>query len=292
MAIFKSHRRAVIMLMMVVMLGACSTAGDPVSTGQQLSNEPIPGKFIWHDLITDDIDSARDFYAGLFGWKFENSTRPGSGEPYVLIRSSGSVFAGMVELADPDGPDDFSRWLGYLSVMDVDASTEQTRKAGGRIMVTPRELGQLARVAAVQDPQGAVLGLISSHVGDPADEQQTNPGRVVWNELLAADRAEASEFYRSLTAFESNTINRRGGEYTLLNSAGKNRAGILQRPSPEIAPLWLTYFAVKDPVEAAKRAEQLGGKVLMAPSDDFREGTVALVTDPAGAVLALQKWPL
>jgi hypothetical protein len=114
----------------------------------------------------------------------------------------------------------------------------------------------------------------------------------VWNELIAADREEASEFYLSLTAFDSKTISRRGGEYTMLNSVGKNRAGILQRPSPEIAPLWLTYFAVADPVEAAKRAEQLGGRILKASSDDFREGTVALVTDPAGAVIALQKWPL
>lgn len=292
MAIFKLHRRVSVTLIMIAFLGACTAASGPVSTGQQVSSEPIPGKFIWHDLITDDIDGAQSFYGDLFGWKFENAKRPGSDEPYVLIRSSGVVFAGMVELADPEGPVDYSRWLGYLSVMDVDASTEKTQSAGGRIVLNPGELGEVARISVVQDPQGAVLGLINSHVGDPADEQQIIQGRVVWNELLAADRVEASDFYSSLKVFESETISRRGGEYTMLNSAGKNRAGILQRPSPEITPLWLTYFAVADPMEAAKRAEQLGGRILKAPSDDFREGTVALVTDPTGAVIALQQWPL
>jgi predicted enzyme related to lactoylglutathione lyase len=36
----------------------------------------------------------------------------------------------------------------------------------------------------------------------------------------------------------------------------------------------------------------LGGKVVLAPRPDIRNGTLAVVADPSGAVLALQKWPL
>ena len=39
----------------------------------------------------------------------------------------------------------------------------------------------------------------------------------------------------------------------------------------------------------ARRAAELGGEVLLEPTPEVREGTLALVTDPAGAVLALQK---
>jgi len=42
----------------------------------------------------------------------------------------------------------------------------------------------------------------------------------------------------------------------------------------------------------AARAAQLGGRVLLAPRSDLRDGTLALIADPTGAVLALQKWPL
>lgn len=292
MRIFNLYRLPVITLLTIALLGACSTAVGPTNSGQSLSSEPLLGKFVWHDLITDDIKAARNFYSGLFGWKFENSTQPGNNSPYVLIRSEGRLIAGMVELADPEGDNDYSRWLGYLSVEDVDVSAEKAHAAGGKIIVKPTDLGDIARVAVVQDPQDAVVGLIRSHVGDPKDGQQKLTGRIVWNELLAADSEKASAFYHALAAFEVNTISRRGGEYTMLRSAGMDRAGILQRPAPEIAPLWLTYFAVSDPVEAAKRAEQLGGKILLAPAAEFREGTVALVVDPTGAVLALQKWPL
>ena len=280
------------LMTMTIFLVACSTAGGPVSGDQQLSKDPLTGKFVWHDLITDDIATARRFYAGLFGWEFENSTRPGSKEPYVLIRSGGNLIAGMVELSDPEGGSDYSRWLGYISVEDVDASARTTKSAGGRVLVTPRNLGKFARVAAVQDPQGAVVGLVRSHVGDPVDGLEQKTGRVVWNELLAVDSAKAGEFYRSITDYQVRTIDRRGGEYTMLQSGRVDRAGILQRPAAEIEPLWLTYFAVSDVVSAAKRAEQLGGRIILAPADDFREGTVALVTDPTGAVLALKKWSL
>jgi hypothetical protein len=33
----------------------------------------------------------------------------------------------------------------------------------------------------------------------------------------------------------------------------------------------------------------LGGKVLLAPSPQLRDGTMAVVTDPSGALLVLQK---
>jgi hypothetical protein len=54
----------------------------------------------------------------------------------------------------------------------------------------------------------------------------------------------------------------------------------------------LAYVRVADPAATAARAAQLGGRVLIAPRSDLRNGTLALIADPTGAVLALQKWPL
>ena len=42
----------------------------------------------------------------------------------------------------------------------------------------------------------------------------------------------------------------------------------------------------------AARAVSLGGKLVIEPRADVRKGTLAVVTDPTGAALALQKWPL
>ena len=47
-----------------------------------------------------------------------------------------------------------------------------------------------------------------------------------------------------------------------------------------------------DAAAAAKKAEALGGRILLAPKPEVRNGTLAIVTDPSGAALALQKWPI
>jgi hypothetical protein len=70
------------------------------------------------------------------------------------------------------------------------------------------------------------------------------------------------------------------------------RAGILERPAEQIEPVWLTYFGVSDPEAAAARVKTLGGTVIVSPSAEVREGSMAIVTDPAGAVLVLQKAPM
>ena len=34
------------------------------------SGEQIPGKFVWSDLFSNDIDANRQFYGQLFGWEW------------------------------------------------------------------------------------------------------------------------------------------------------------------------------------------------------------------------------
>jgi predicted enzyme related to lactoylglutathione lyase len=265
---------------------ACGTIGD-ADVDAALSDRPLVGKFVWHDLITDDVGAVRRFYGGLLGWEFESTAHPVA-EDYTLIVSGGQYVGGIVYLEDPESGD-YSRWLPYLSVADVDAAVGLTVSAGGTAVVEPLELGTVGRAAAVSDPQGAVLGLLRSRLGDPVDSAPAPPGGVVWNELLAADPAAAADFYGSLAGFDAVTIDRRGGRYTTLRAGGFDRSGILQRPDDRVTPQWLTHFAVADVQEAARRADELGGEVLLPPAPGLREGTLAVVADPMGAVFALQE---
>lgn len=267
-------------------LAACGTTGG-VGADLPLSDRPLIGKFVWHDLITDDVAAVRRFYGAVLGWQFENRTHPLGGD-YTLITSGGQYVGGIVHLDDTERAD-YSRWVPYLSVRDVDAAFSLTLSAGGEAVVAPLDLGSIGRAAAVTDPQGAVLGLLRSRIGDPVDVASGPPGGVAWNELLAADDASAAGFYRELAGLEPVTLPRRGGEYTMLRAGDIERAGILQRPDERVTPQWLTHFAVADVDAAARRAAELGGDVLLAPSAELREGTLAVVADPTGAVFALQE---
>ena len=273
---------------MIVALTACTGPGAERLADFELSDEPLTGKYVWHDLITDDPAAARRFYGELFGWSFEATVHPNGGD-YTLIRHGDGYLGGIVELPDPDGAD-YSRWLGYLSVADVDRAVALTREQGGRAVAGPLELGDVGRAAAIEDPQGAVVGLLRSRYGDPIDTAQRGRGDIVWNELLAADPAMAAAFYGELAGLQQVEEQRAGGVYRLLRAQNRDRAGILLRPADEVRPVWLTHFAVDDIARAVDRAEQLGGAVLVAPDPDVRDGLFAVITDPSGALLALRQW--
>jgi predicted enzyme related to lactoylglutathione lyase len=254
------------------------------------SEDPLIGKVVWSDLMTEDLEKAKRFYGGLFGWTFERSSVR-DGHDYLIAKSGPVYVAGLMSVARRDDGEPVSRWLPFISVADVDRSTARATALGAQVVVAPRDVS-LGRVAALIDPEGAVIGLARSEIGDP-DDNTTAPaiGRIVWTELLANDSAAAAKFYAEIAGYDPRAIERRGGVYTMLTHAGSNRAGILQNPVREIAPVWLTYFAVADPVAAAARVPALGGVVLLPPSPGLREGSMAVVTDPSGAVLVLQRLP-
>ena len=76
-----------------------------------------PGKFVWIDLLSTDVDGAKNFYGDLFGWTFNGEGR------YTQVLHQGVPIAGIV-----DEPDRRSEWVGNLSVTDVDASLEKLRQ--------------------------------------------------------------------------------------------------------------------------------------------------------------------
>ncbi|MGD8578193.1 MAG: VOC family protein, partial [Lysobacterales bacterium] len=229
-------------------------------------------------------------YGGLFGWTFRDAEHPGGEGPYTVITSGDQYVGGMLQLDDP-GDADYSRWLGYVSVGDVNEAVAWTRAEGGRVVAGPVDLGAAGRAAAVIDPQGAVVGLLRSRLGDPDDSRRPVDGQVVWDELLAADDQAAARFYSGLAGYRTETLERGGGEYLMLMAQGRERAGVMQRPDERLQPLWLTHFAVEDPVATTRRVKELGGKVLLAPAPGLRDGRLAVVEDPTGAILALHQWP-
>lgn len=108
-------------------------------------------------------------------------------------------------------------------------------------------------------------------------------------DLLARDEDAAAAFYQSLIGYELVPVSRSDGAYILLEMSGRDRAGVLQHPAEDGQPTWLTYFTVDDLEGAVAKVPGLGGAVILPPSPDLREGSMAVVTDPSGALLALQE---
>ena len=158
---------ALLLLALGLAAGCTSLPSSSPFKGAELSSTPLLGKFVWRDLVTENPDAVKPFYAALFGWEFEEGRALGA--PYTLVKSGGQYIAGISKTRRPQPDQPVSQWLSFMSVADVDRAAEQTRAAGGSVVAGPLDLPNIGRGAVVLDPDGAPLGLLRSSLGDPAD---------------------------------------------------------------------------------------------------------------------------
>jgi predicted enzyme related to lactoylglutathione lyase len=282
--------RSTAIILLVGLLTSAACASGTKMTAGVTGTTPLPttGKFVWHDLSTDDLPAAQRFYGGLLGWEFRKAE--GLGGRYVLASRAGKAVGGLVQV-EPVAGQEVSQWVAYASVADVDTSVAAVEKAGGRTLIAPLNVPSAGRAAVVIDPQGAVLGLARLNGADPADPPAPEEGTFFWMEYLARDPVAAAGFYTSTFGYQQEVTDRLGPNAYVVLSLGRPRAGILQSPQPDIRPVWLPSILVSDPAALAARAASLGGTVLLAPHPDVRKGSLAVVADPSGAIVALQKYP-
>jgi uncharacterized protein len=108
-------------------------------------------------------------------------------------------------------------------------------------------------------------------------------------ELHTADQAAAKKFYGELLDWKLQDMPIPGfGNYTMIEAKdGAPTAGIMQRMSPQVPSHWLTYIKVAKLEAAAKKAQQLGAKVLQPRTEVPGFGWFVVIQDPTGAAVGL-----
>jgi len=248
-----------------------------------------PGRVVWVDLLTGDLDGAKAFYGGMFGWTFESV--PGI-DDYILIRADGERMGGILEV-DSKEHDNVSQWLSYISVADVDVAVDFYESNGGELHHGPIDIPGRGRAALVTDPQGAYVALLRADGGDPLEGREPGQNHFMWVDYVADDMDAAADFLGSAFGWKAEVWDRsETGQYYVFKQGDKPRAGMFLNPwSEHVRPNWLPYVRVADAAAAVERAESLGAKVVLAPTEEIRQGSVGIVIDPSGAGLALQKYP-
>lgn len=124
--------------------------------GAALVNEP--GALVWNELSSPDLDASSAFYGALFGW----SVAPfeGSPEPYLSIKVGEANNGGIRPLSPPGVP---PNWLVYFGVSDVEQALARVGELGGSTIAGPIDI-QIAKIAVVSDPQGAVFALYAGQL--------------------------------------------------------------------------------------------------------------------------------
>jgi predicted enzyme related to lactoylglutathione lyase len=247
----------------------------------------LPGKFVWADLVTDDVAGARKFYGELFNWTFRDLGG------YIVAANDERPLCGIFHRDRPaDRPQARPRWFGYVSVTSVEKAQRAVMQAGGRVLAAPRTLPKRGEQAIFADAEGALFGVMKSASGDPPDFM-AEPGDWIWVQLLSRDAKKASQFYRAVGGYEviENTAGNRLSDYVLA-SKGYARATVRTIPEgkPQVQPSWLPFVRVKSIRESVALAKRLGGKILLEPKSELIDGRAAVIADPAGAAIGLLEW--
>ena len=241
-----------------------------------------PGMFNWVDLMTTDVEKAREFYSTLLGC--ETVDNPVGGDfVYTLFSRNGKNLAGM----SPMMPDMLEQgvpphWNSYVAVTNVEEAAAKAASLGGTIIMPPMDVMDFGRMASIIDPTGAVLNLweAKAHIGADLIGEA---GAYCWSELYTHDTQAASSFYCSLFGWEAQQVQGAGGvPYTLFTSGGAPAAGMLaiQPIWGAVPPNWTVYFGVEDLDAALKQAEAMGGSMQVQPMSIPTVGRISLISDP------------
>lgn len=230
----------------------------------------------WVDLGTTDLDTARGFYAELFGWEYEEAETDSA--PYLMASRNGLSAAGMGANADPNMP---TVWSTYFAVDNADATAKKIMEAGGSLMLEPFDVMEAGRMAFGIDPTGAVFGVweAKNHFGAAIVNEH---GGLNWNELLTDDVGRAQDFYGAVFGWAFETSEMPNGPYTTFAVGDRVVGGMMPKPDPEIPNHWGCYFAVDDAAKAIETATAGGGSVTYGPMEVPDVGVFAGIVDPTG----------
>lgn len=287
------YRAPLFLLVTVLLAGLAGCAPKQMELSPVTSdptNYHFPGRFVWCDLLSNDLPAAQTFYEGLFGWTFVQQ------KDYTIVMNQGQPIAGMVQVNSESKNDAY--WISYLSVPDVKLAAEKVVQNKGAILKGPGMMLNRGEYVAITDPQGARLVLLHADGGDP-DHVEPLAGDWLWYELWTSDTDSALSFYEDLVGYSTAPVtdmdqDRQDTEsrdsYQVLTKDGHWCAGLTTIPFVEVPPQWVPAVRVDNIFPIIAKVEQLGGRILVKPSHPLSDGTVALIEDPAGAILMVEVW--
>ena len=291
---FKIHSFALTALFVVA--GCAVVQPNLPSITDEATGARHDGRIVWHDLLTTTPEESRRFYAELFGWEFENpgiNLGFGNDNSYMLIRHDGRLIGGIVDANTLNRETNISQWVTTMSVSDIDAAVARVTSAGGEVLTEPTDVGDRGMLAVVTGPDGALISLVQTRDGDPAEREPAH-NEWLWDELWTDNIPDSVAFFGAVAGL--GLTERSTGDsdyvYSILAAGDEPRAGVMQMPFEGEHPVWVNYLRVEDPAAIVARVAELGGRVLIDVQEREVGGRAAMIAGPSGAGVALQTWPL
>jgi hypothetical protein len=246
------------------------------------------GTFCWPECATTDALASKKFYSELLGWTWkENSMGPNM--TYYVALLDGQGVGAMYQLDDRMKKMGVpAHWASYVSVANTDEAIATAKSLGGELLTGPHDVMDLGRMAFLRDPIGATFCVWQAKTHHGID-RFGDPGSLGWTQLNASDTDKAKAFYTGLFGWKAEDgTDPSGGTYTTWKKADGPAGGMMRMPANAGAPShWLVYWTVTDVRASHAKAESLGAKTFVPPTDVPGMVTFTVMADPQGVMYAL-----
>jgi len=108
------------------------------------------------ELPADNPEKLKEFYEGVFGWKFKKSEIPGFNYWSIETKkdeTGGGINGGMSIRKGNEGI------TNYVMVESIEEYIKKAESHGGKLLMPKQEIPGIGFNAIVQDPDGNPLGL-------------------------------------------------------------------------------------------------------------------------------------
>jgi predicted enzyme related to lactoylglutathione lyase len=113
-------------------------------------------------------------------------------------------------------------------------------------------------------------------------------GTPCWVDLASSDIDKSKNFYTDLFGWTAETSGEEFGYYTVFSLDGFTVAGAMpKQPGMDFPDAWSTYISTDNCAASVDAAKNAGGQIIMDTMEIPETGTMAMVSDPAGAVFGL-----
>lgn len=112
----------------------------------------------WNELASPDLAGSKAFYAGQFGFEFNETMNMGEMGDYCFIDQDGERQGAMMQRADERQP---AMWLPYFRVGVLEPARAAIEAGGGTVLMGPHEVPGGEWIVVAMDPQGAGFGLVA-----------------------------------------------------------------------------------------------------------------------------------
>jgi predicted enzyme related to lactoylglutathione lyase len=254
-----------------------------------MSDATLRGRFVWHELMTNDVKAAGTFYKKVAGWKTRGWKQDSS---YTELVAGDRPSAGLMALPDEakamGAP---PNWLVYIGAPDIEATAREAVGLGGKVLKAPSEIPTIGKYVVLQDPQGATFAVFSPKQAPTGPEPAPAVGGFSWHELATTDAAGALAFYQRLFGWEKTNSMDMGpdlGVYQMFGIGGRQQGGIFTRPKQMQGPVaWLSYVRVPDAKKSPDAIKKAGGQVINGPQEVPGGDWIVQAIDPQGVMFAV-----